>query len=368
MSFKTDLFSAQDDIFDVLDDMVEQVLRSNKPKVKIPAYPFPGASVKAGAAWSPIDAKPYGNSSYGGLDQATFDSLSRKAETAISEPKKQDRTMSLLGNIPGLSGTAFGKVTGNRIAVGFDGQVVFRKPDGSYVKVETDADGNRTQVSVLDLKMDVEFYKVPTQTLTPGDLIELDGQFLYVEENNKGGVKFVNPLTGAKSSKLQQTNILGLHFYSKIVSLFDLAGGQQGGLGLNGINPMMLMALQGKGGSGGDITELLLLSSLAGAQGQNGANPLGGINPMMLMMLGDKSENDTMKQFMMLQMFAGQGGANPFAPVSANVANAPVVAKAAPRKAAAKKTATKAAPKKSKTAATPVVSIASPVKAASKKG
>lgn len=309
--------------------------------------------------------KYFGESPIDGMDQSTYDQLSRLASQANSQPQqtKKDSIMSLF-NIPGLSAGAFGKLTGNRIAIGFDGQVVFRKPDGSYVKLQVDAEGNKQQVQVLDFKLDVDFYRVPTQTLAVGDLIELDGQLLYVEETNAGGLKFVNPLTGNKSSKLQQTNILGLHFYSKIVSLFEL-GGQQGGVGLNGINPMMLLALQGKGGASGDISELLILSSLMGAQGQAGGifGGQGGFNPMLLMMLGDKAENETMKQFMMLQAFAGQGGANPFAPASAVVPAAPVVAqKAAPRKTAAPKKAAapakktvakKAAPKKAARKATP---------------
>lgn len=272
-----------------------------------------------------------------------------ESNSAFSQPKQENKIMSLLGNIPGLSGAAFGKVSDKRIAVGFDGQVVFRKPDGSYVKVVTDSEGNRTQVGVLDLKLDVDFYRVPAQQLNEGDLIELDGQFLYVEEKGKGGVKFVNPLTGNKSAKLQQTNIFGLHFYSKIVSLFEL-GGAQAGIGLGGINPIMLMALQGKNGAKGDISELLVLSALAGAQGgeQSGLGGIfgggaGGINPMMMMMLGGDADNDSFKQMMMLQMMAGQGGANPFAPISANVQAVPVVAKATAKKAAPRKTATKAA-------------------------
>ncbi len=280
-----------------------------------------------------------------GIDKVTYEKLDRIAKTAISteQKTKKDSIMSLLGNIPGLGANAFGKVTGNKIALGFDGQIVFRRPDGSYVKLVTDEEGNKTQVQVLDLKLDVDFYRVPTQQLAVGDLIELDNQLLYVEENSKGGLKFVNPLTGAKSSKLQQSNILGIHFYSKIVSFFDLAG-TQGGVGLNGINPMMLMALQGKSGAGGDISELLILSSLMGAQGQGGQPA---INPMMLMMLGDKAEGDTFKQFMMLQMLAGQGGANPFAAFTPNVAPATVVAKASTRRTAAPKRASvKAAPKK----------------------
>lgn len=279
--------------------------------------------------------------------------------SAISQPKQKD-SMSLFNSIPGLSGASFGKISNNKIAIGFDGQVVFRKPDGSYVKVQTDAEGNRVQVQVLDLKLDVEFYRVPAQEIVAGDLIELDGQFLYVEENSKGGIKFVNPLTGAKSSKLQQTNILGLHFYSKIVSFFDLAGGQQGGVGLNGLNPMMLLALQGKNGTGGsDLSELLILQSLAGAQG----GQQGGINPMMLMMLGGNAENDTFKQMMMLQAFSGNQGANPFG----NLFQAPVVAPAPVKKATkrvASKAPVKAVPKK---VASKVASKAAPKKTASKR-
>jgi hypothetical protein len=292
----------------------------------------------------PVDAYAFPRKSIG-VEPVITSTYER--QVIKQEPKQ--KTNSMFDNIPGLN-LASGKLSGNRVALTISGDLAFRTGDGSYVTLSKDADGNKTQVNVGDLKFDVDFYKLPTQVLEVGDLIELDGQLLFVEEKNNGGLKFVNPITGNKSSKLAQSNILGLFFYTKVVSIFNMgqqAGGQGvQGFGLNGLNPLTLMMLSGKDGLGsGDsssnLMEMMVMSQLVGAP-QGGAQQA--INPMMLMALSKGGSKDSLLPLLMMQGQLGGAGTGLFAPIASPVAAAPTkAARVAPKKVASAK---KAAPAK----------------------
>lgn len=233
-------------------------------------------------------------------------SIGSGASSSNNQTTKNESFMSsIFGNVPGLN-LNFGKLEGDRIAVSMNGEPAFKNKNGEYVTVSVDEEGVKQRVDVGSLKMDIDFYKVPTQTVESGDIVLLDNELLLVETNENGNVKFINPLTGNRSSKLQRTNLFGMYFYTKIVSIFDLAGGQ--GLGLNGLNPMTLMLLtDGKNSfGGGSMAELLLLSQVMG--GNNGSE---GFNPMLMMALsqGSAGNNGDLLKFMMLAQ--GTGGSNP---------------------------------------------------------
>ena len=246
--------------------------------------------------------------------------------------------MSFLNNIPGLS-LEFGKLEGNKIAISMSGEPAFKTKEGNYITISTSEEGVKQRVEVGDLKMDIDFYKVPVQELSKGDIVKLDNELVIVDETSEGTIRFINPLTGNKINKLQRTNLFGMYYYTKIVSLFDMMnGGEQSGLGLNGLNPLTLMLMSGEGKSsfGGDISEMLILSQLAGNGGQ-------GFNPMLFMMLnkGGSDSSDLMK-LMMFSQSSGVG--NPFANIFGKpAAPSPVVkvATSTPKRKAAKTATTR---------------------------
>lgn len=239
------------------------------------------------------------------------------------------------------------------------GEVAFRDKQGNYVIVNTNEAGEKQKVHVGSLKFDVPFYTLPTQTLVKGDIVILDGDVLIVGENTKGDTKFINPITGATTTRLQQTNILNMFFYTKVVSMFNIAGGDGAqGIGLAGLNPMALMLLSGDGGFGGggsDIGELLVMSQLAGA---NGGAGLQGILPLLLMSKSGSGDGlgSLLPFLLMSQGGAAGAGANPLASLFGGL----VAPAAIPTKKAASKRAAKTK--------TPVVAIekATPRKAAKK--
>lgn len=247
-------------------------------------------------------------------------------------------SMNLFNNMPGLN-MDFGKLPAGKLAISMNGDVAFNK-NGSYVTIQTDGT-EKTRLEVGDFKLDVDFYKVPVQQdgLVEGDIILLDGDFLIVGKKANGETKFINPITGATTNKLQRNNIIGMYFYTKIVSLFDMVGGETKGIGLGGLDPMTLMLLtQGTGNSiggstngGMDLGMMLVMSQLGGAKG-------GDMSSMLpLMMLSGKG-GDMNSMLPLLLMSKGGGGLGNLFGGKKKIAPKAVVTK---KKAPAKKTVAK---------------------------
>lgn len=216
-------------------------------------------------------------------------------------------TMDLLSSIPGMN-LNFGKLQSGLIALSYNGDLAFSDKKGGFVTIQHEGT-EKTRVDVGSLKLDVDFYKVPTQDIEEGDVILLDNDLLIAGKRTNGETKFINPITGATTNKLQRTNILGMYFYTKIVSLFDMAGGLNGGpkgLGLGGLNPMTLMLLSGQGGlgQGGDLGKLLLFSQLG--QGGGDANSM---LPLLLMSGGlNGGTSGGIEQLMLMNALSGNKG------------------------------------------------------------
>lgn len=215
--------------------------------------------------------------------------------TEVINEQTKTNNMNFGNMIPNFK---FGKLEStNMIALSMAG-IAFRKND-SYVVFNKDT---RQIIEVGDMKMDVDFYQIPVQTLATGDVTIIDNQFLIVDHVNDsdGSISCIHPTSGTKTTKLARTNIFNMYFYTKIVSMFDFMGNITG-------------------------------------QVANTASPFGAINPMMFMMMGDKEGksggmNGMMEMMMMSQMFSG--GNNLFG-------NTTPVVKAEPKKVIVKKTPTK---------------------------
>lgn len=254
-----------------------------------------------------------------------------------SSAVKTNQMSDLFNNIPGMNLT-FGKIQKGLIAISMSGELAFKDKSGNYVTIQKEGT-EKTRVDVGSLKFDVDFYQVPTQELEEGDVVLLDGEFLIAGVKKNGDRSFINPITGATTNKLQRTNILNVYFYTKVVSLFDMAGGSPKGLELGGLDPMMLMLMSGQGSTGGqDIGQLLVLSQLSQAKGGDTNSML----PLLMMSGGlggaSNGENGGIGQLLMLQALSGKGGSGLFGKKAAAKV-------AAPRKRTpAKKAAIKKAP------------------------
>ena len=235
-----------------------------------------------------------------------FKSISKESKTEKMINNKKEKSGNLLGNL----GLEFGKYTGDQLAFSPAG-IAVKKKDGEYVVYDK---ANKTMISIGELKMDIPFYMVPVlyEKIEVGDLLKIDGSFYIVDklEANKG-LRLNSPTTGNVVNKPAKTNLYGMYFYTKIVSLLDSASGDATGGGLAGINPMMLMMLNkdGNGSGGNDMMQMRLMSQMmGGAAGGAGMNPL----MMMAMMGGGDGGSDDMMQLMLMSQLSGTG-INPMA-------------------------------------------------------
>lgn len=101
------------------------------------------------------------------------------------------------------------------------------------------------------------------------------------------GVKVISLSSGSHSNMVEETNIMfGTTIYSKVVSLFNMAGGQQATGGMFGqMNPMLFMAMMdksedGDGGSMSDMMETMLMMQMFGNGNMFGGMFNGGFGGM----------------------------------------------------------------------------------------
>lgn len=217
---------------------------------------------------------------YLSIDKEEWDDMMKRAVSInhnISQPilnNKQSNKTTMKNSFGGLN-IDFGKLESDKLALSFAG-VAVKKNNDEYVVYDK---ANRKLIEVGDLKFDVDFYKLPVQTLAPGDLTIMDGKIFIVDKiNDDNSLSCIDPVSGSKVSKISRTNLFNMYFYVKIVSMFDMMGGLGGGDTTPGaFNPMMLMMMSssdnggGKGMFGSDMMQMMLMSQMMG--GQQGTNP-----------------------------------------------------------------------------------------------
>lgn len=142
----------------------------------------------------------------------------------------------------------------------------------------------------------------PAANLQAGDIIALgNGYAKVLSYNAETGTIKAKAFSGSKKTIYTVEDVLfGQTSVKVLVNLCS-------GFGQGGINPMMLALLnKGEGKSLKDILPIMMMT-----QGQGANN--GGFNPMLLALLGDEGDSTSLKDILMMQAFAGNGGANPFA-------------------------------------------------------
>jgi len=149
--------------------------------------------------------------------------------------------------------------------------------NGGFSSYDQEA-GTLTDVTGFTMDFDGAFYNMPAVEVEQGDLIRTKHGLGYVKKSNEKSVK-VMLLDGEVKEIVSTKSPFGFNFYTKIVSIFDMGGGEGSGL-FGEMNPMMLMMMSqnGDGGTsngnpfGGDMMSMMMMSQMFG--GGNGENPL----------------------------------------------------------------------------------------------
>lgn len=220
------------------------------------------------------------------LTEKGFDYLKQSER---EEEKSMDNVFGKLG---------FGKCADTRFALSINGIAVRQGNTDKYVVYNKE---NNEFVDTTDMLINVKdaLFVLPATEINVGDTVIHENKAYYIVGNGRE-IKAVSYDDCTQTVLIPKSTMFGLKYFTKVFSMF---GDNFAATGELFSNPMMLMALIGGEGNG-DISKLLLFSSLSKGEGFN--NPL-----LMSMLLKDDSKND-LSTFAMMSMLGN--GTNPFAP------------------------------------------------------
>lgn len=187
------------------------------------------------------------------------------------------------------------------LQVTMDGEVAVPTKEGDFVAIKGEELTSYPAEMTLDMPVYVLAKKV--EDVKAGDIIKSGSSYskvTKVNKNNQGKLVSFSTLSYSghgKTVKPITDFLMGQSTVKVVINLMSGFGD------INGINPMMLMALK-EGDSNDSLMMILLMQQMNGGA-QAGTNPFGNINPMMLMLMGGEGNNDTFKTILMMQMMQG---------------------------------------------------------------
>lgn len=178
-------------------------------------------------------------------------------------------------------------------------------------KIYDDSKKQIVDTTELSMSGDGLMMKLPVQKVKAGDVISKAGRFYFVKDvNDDNEVKVVSLDDSKIETFAPETNLLGIAFYTTVVSVLGGFGGE--GTTTNPMNFIMMNSLLEKKGSIGGNDNLMTMFALQSLNG-NGAGFEGLFaNPMMAMMLMGGEGKSGLSDMLPLMMMGGMtGGANP---------------------------------------------------------
>ena len=213
------------------------------------------------------------------------------------EVKKENGEDSMNNLVKKIFGE-IGQLKSGVAALTFNGQIAFKRENGDYVRYNTETKAIENQMDLVIKGTEKMMYVMPYNVVAVGDILKYRDKFAQVvaiKEN--GSLIAIDFETGTEIVILKETNIFGIQFYMKVVSLLNMQDPNMPG----GFNPMMLMLLnkEDKENKDDDMMKAILMSQMFTGQGMN---PL-----MMMAMINNNNESDMMNTMLLLQMCSGQG-------------------------------------------------------------
>lgn len=239
------------------------------------------------------------------------ESPSNKNTTNISKTNSM-KTNKIFDTMMERFKAQFMPVVDESLQVTMDGEVAVPTKEGDFVAIKDEELTSYPAEMTLDMPVYVLAKKV--EDVKAGDIIKSGSSYskvTKVNKNNQGKLVSFSTLSYSghgKTVKPITDFLMGQSTVKVVINLMSGFGD------INGINPMMLMALK-DGDSDNSLMMLLLMQQMNGGA-QAGTNPFGNINPMMFMLMGGEGNNDTFKTILMMQMM--QGNMNLFGAASAD--------------------------------------------------
>ena len=213
------------------------------------------------------------------------------------EVKKENGEDSMNNLVKKIFGE-IGQLKSGVAALTFNGQIAFKRENGDYVRYNTETKAIENQMDLVIKGTEKMMYVMPYNVVAVGDILKYRDKFAQVvaiKEN--GSLIAIDFETGTEIVILKETNIFGIQFYMKVVSLLNMQDPNMPG----GFNPMMLMLLnkEDKENKDDDMMKAILMSQMFTGQG---------MNPLMTMaMINNNNESDMINTILLLQMCSGQG-------------------------------------------------------------
>ena len=217
-----------------------------------------------------------------------------KPNKEVKKEKGEDNMNNLAKKIFG----EIGQLKSGIAALTFNGQIAFKRENGDYVRYNTETKAIENQMDLVIKGTEKMIFIMPYNVVAVGDILKYRDKFAQVvaiKEN--GSLIAIDFETGTEIVILKETNIFGIQFYMKVVSLLNMQDPNMPG----GFNPMMLMLLnkEDKENKDDDMMKAILMSQMFTGQGMN---PL-----MMMAMINNNNESDMINTILLLQMCSGQG-------------------------------------------------------------
>ena len=232
------------------------------------------------------------------LSADEIDHVDIKMEIKPNKEVKKEKGEDNMNNLAKKIFGEIGQLKSGIAALTFNGQIAFKRENGDYVRYNTETKAMENQMDLVIKGTEKMMYVMPYNVVAVGDILKYRDKFAQVvaiKEN--GSLIAIDFETGTEIVILKETNIFGIQFYMKVVSLLNMQDPNMPG----GFNPMMLMLLnkEDKENKDDDMMKAILMSQMFTGQGMN---PL-----MMMAMINNNNESDMINTILLLQMCSGQG-------------------------------------------------------------
>lgn len=232
------------------------------------------------------------------LSADEIDHIDTKVATKPNKEVKKEKGEDNMNNLAKKIFGEIGQLKSGIAALTFNGQIAFKRENGDYVRYNTETKAIENQMDLVIKGTEKMMYVMPYNVVAVGDILKYRDKFVQVVAIKvNGSLTAIDFETGTEIVILKETNIFGIQFYMKVVSLLNMQDPNMPG----GFNPMMLMLLnkEDKENKDDDMIKAILMSQMFTGQG---------MNPLMVMaMINNNNESDMMNTILLLQMCSGQG-------------------------------------------------------------
>ena len=232
------------------------------------------------------------------LSADEIDHVDIKMEIKPNKEVKKEKGEDNMNNLAKKIFGEIGQLKSGIAALTFNGQIAFKRENGDYVRYNTETKAIENQMDLVIKGTEKMMYVMPYNVVAVGDILKYRDKFVQVVAIKvNGSLTAIDFETGTEIVILKETNIFGIQFYMKVVSLLNMQDPNMPG----GFNPMMLMLLnkEDKENKDDDMIKAILMSQMFTGQGMN---PL-----MMMAMINNNNESDMINTILLLQMCSGQG-------------------------------------------------------------